>query len=298
VIGMPVESLKLMSFNVWQAGANVVDGERKVRAAIERAGADIVAMQESNGLAARLAVQLGWHATQPSTSVAVLSRYPITEIVGVALNDAGIGARLSLDDDPSQEIILWSVHLTPFPYAPYDACLSEMSVQEIMDRQVRTQLPEIEDILTQMQPYIANATDVPVFAIGDFNTASHLDWTAATSDLHCGYVLRFPVTASMVDAGLVDAYRELHPDPRTDPGNTWSPIYENFVYEDGKVEPLDRIDMVHYAGTGLRSESASVFVLGTRDDYPNHQNNEWPSDHAAIVVNMRWRRAAGDAGGQ
>lgn len=283
---VPVTSLKVMSFNVWVGGSNVTNGEAKVRSAIEEAGADIVAMQESNGLAARLAAQLGWYSVQPASSVAVLSRYPITETLGVALHEAGVGVRVQLAADPPQDVIVWSVHLTPFPYAPYDACLQAMSTTEILARQVVTQLPEAEDILAQMEAYIADADDIPVFLIGDMNTASHLDWTTDMADLHCGYALNFPVTAAIEQAGLIDAYRSLHPDPRESPGHTWSPIYESFVYADSKPEPQDRIDMIHYAGAGVTLESASVLVVGTPAQYPDHRANEWPSDHAAVVVSV------------
>ena len=284
--GVPVTSLKVMSFNVWVGASNVSNGPTKVLNAIRDAGADIVAMQESRGLAEQIATELGWYSEQAGTSVAVLSRYPITQTLGIALNDAGLGVRVQLGSDPSQNITVWSAHLTAFPYGPYDACLTRLSTTEIIARQESTQLPEIEDILRQLQTDIANADNAPVLLIGDMNTASHLDWTQATTDLHCGYTLNFPVTAAIEQAGLVDAYRSLHPDPRVDRGNTWSPIYQTFVYEGGTPEPQDRIDMVHYAGAAVTLQSASVFVLGTPAQYPNHQDNEWPSDHAALVVTM------------
>jgi hypothetical protein len=36
-------------------------------------------MQESNGVAAQAAQRLGWSSYQPASSVAILSRYPITQ---------------------------------------------------------------------------------------------------------------------------------------------------------------------------------------------------------------------------
>jgi len=183
-------------------------------------------------------------------------------------------------------LVEWLSHLTAYPYAPYDACLKGLSPNQVIRNQQRTQLPEARDILAKMSPFIASADNIPVFLIGDFNTASHLDWTAATTDLHCGYALNFPVTVEIQNAGLVDAYRRLHPDPRQAPGHTWSPIYQTLVYPDGKPEPMDRIDMVHYAGAGVTLDTAQVFVVGTPQQHPNHGGNLWPSDHAGVLVSM------------
>ena len=276
----------MMSFNVWVGGSNVAQGPTKVRDAILQAGADIVAMQESNGLAAQLAAQLGWHSVQPAGSVAVLSRYPIVATLGVALHSAGVGVRVRLNASPPQDVIVWSAHLTPYPYGPYQACLDGASTTRILRDQRRTQLPEADDMLRLMAPQLADADNIPVFLLGDFNTPSHLDWTPATADLHCGYSIAWPVTVALQNAGLIDAYRERHPDPRQAPGNTWSPVYQTLVYPDGKPEPQDRIDMVHYAGAGVTVDSAERFVIGTPQQHPNHTQNQWPSDHAAVLVDV------------
>lgn len=287
--------LTLMAFNVWQGGTNVRNGHAKVRDAIAAAGADVVAMQESSGLAPALADELGWYAVQPAWSVAVLSRYPISEVLGVALHDAAVGVRIELpgpDGGVAQDLVVWSAHLTPSPYAPYDACLDHLAAQRIVRRQEDTQLPEAADIAARLAPFMDEAGESPVFLLGDFNTPSHLDWVAETADLHCGYALDLPVTAALAGAGLIDAYRELHPDPRTDRGDTWSPVYRSHVYPDGTPEPLDRIDMVHHA-PGVEILEARVLVLGDPRPYPDHRRNEWPSDHAAVVV-----RAARDVNGR
>ena len=281
-----VRSLKMLSFNVWVGGSNVSNGEAKARDAIVQSGADIVAMQESNGMAARLASQMGWYSVQPASSVAVLSRYRITQTLGVALNNAGVGVRVQLNASPPQDVIVWSAHLTAYPYGPYDACLKQLSPAQVIRNQERTQLPEARDIARLMAPFIGDANNIPVFLIGDFNTPSHLDWTPATADLHCGYSLNFPVTVELQNAGLIDAYRRVHPDPRQTPGVTWSPIYQTYVYADGKPEPLDRIDMVHFAGNGVTITGAEVFVVGTPQQIGNHTNNTWPSDHAGVLVSM------------
>src|SRR5687768_15214271 len=73
-------TLKILSFNVWVTASNVNDGYQKTLSAIDESGADIVGLQETGGrLATALALDLGWYAYQGSGSVAVLSRFPISE---------------------------------------------------------------------------------------------------------------------------------------------------------------------------------------------------------------------------
>ena len=59
---------------------------------------------------------------------------------------------------------------------------------------------------------------------GDYNTPSHLDWTAAADavrdDIH--YPVAWPVTEALQRAGFRDTYRVVHPDPVATPGITWT----------------------------------------------------------------------------
>ena len=172
----PVTELRTLTFNVWVGGNNVTNGLDKIIEAIETSGADVVAMQESNGAAAQAAQRLGWSSYQPASSVAILSRYPITQTFPPTLNNAGAGARIQLSADPPQDVILWSSHLTAYPYGPYQACFDGVSVSRIIRTQRRVQLKEMNSILDALSPFLADADNIPVFLLGDFNTPSHLDW--------------------------------------------------------------------------------------------------------------------------
>ena len=246
--------------------------------------ADIVGMQETGGsLATALALDLGWFAFQGPGSVALLSRFPISELFPPATGDAGLGARIRVASSPVRDVIVWVCHLTAFPYGPYSACLDGLPTSQVLNDETHSgRVHEISSILHDMAPLIAGADSIPVFLMGDFNTPSHLDWTPAASALHCGYTLDWPVTRRVADAGLVDSYRRLHPDPVADPGNTWSPVFKTFTYPDGTPEPQDRIDMIHYAGHATPVAS-TVFVIEPISQFPAVAGNEWPSDHAAVI---------------
>lgn len=287
--------LRVMTFNVWHGGGEVAGGRDKIVDAILAAGADLVGMQETNGVAAYVAQRLGWYAYMPdTTSLSILSRHPIVERFPLTLHDAGLGARLRVREQPLGDVVFWVCHLDYDPYGPYQACFEGRSTSYIVNQQNQNQTAEVDDILAAMAPELADADRVPVFLVGDFNTPSHLDWTAATAATHCGYQIAWPATVAVAAAGFQDSYRLLHPDPLLDPAATWSPIFPwNSAYQ--RPEPQDRIDLVHFAGRGARVRNSTVFVLGTPQAYPNHAGNAWPSDHAAVVSEFRVRPRTGAA---
>ena len=127
-------TLRVMSFNVWGAGANEAKGIEETVAAIKAAGADVVGLQETRvesdpctavacpasgeSRAAALAAALGWAHVHDQTgdspalwANAVISRYPIT---GVSPGDLGV----SLDVE-GRAVWLFNIHLDDEPYQPY-----------------------------------------------------------------------------------------------------------------------------------------------------------------------------------
>ena len=290
--GAPIGQLSVMAYNLWVGGTPAKNLE-----AIIKSGADVIGLQETIGVRARQhAEALGWFYAQSGGSTGVLSRYPIVDRRFVG---SGTGARIQISADPVQEVVFWSCHLTAFPYGPYDACFDEEPVEVLLERETASgRLPQVQRILDSMEEALAAADTEPAFLVGDFNTPSHLDWTVATADSHCGYEVAWPVTLAVSNAGLRDAYRAAHPDPAAMPGTTWSPIYSLRDSVGPEEEPQDRIDMIHVAGAGVTVNSAEVFVLpGALEDVPNHGGNAWPSDHAAVVSTMTIPVPAGERAG-
>jgi len=74
----------------------------------------------------------------------------------------------------------------------------------------------------------------------------------------------------MQKAGLIDSYRELHINPLTDPGLTWTPTAAT---SSDKYGLRDRIDYIYYKGAGLCPIESKVI-----DYHPIM----FPSDHAAV----------------
>ncbi|MGO1053104.1 endonuclease/exonuclease/phosphatase family protein [Crossiella sp. CA198] len=284
------EQLKVMSANLWYGGTKVNDYRAKQVRFLREQAVDVVAMQETYSVAAKeLAAELGWHHYQASYSLGLISRHPIVaeyapvNAAGKTLSGAGI--RIRLPD--GREAVVWSAHLNYTPYGPYDACHAGMTNEQILRREEESQRPqEIRDILAELREELAESGRTPVILAGDFNSPSHLDWTRATRKSHCGYALDWPTTREVAKAGLTDSYRAAHPDPASDPGNTWSPVYP-WNDQAAKAEPQDRIDFIHVKGP-LRVLDSRTVVVGTPKPVPNHRDNEWTSDHAAVVSTFRF----------
>lgn len=166
------------------------------------------------------------------------------------------------------------------------------------------------ETLNRLLPHI-NAGRV-VFLTGDFNEASHLDWTADYAvngadrwpNNPSGTPLRFDIkwqgSQTLIDLGITDAYRAIYPDPVTKPGNTWTPPYSNNTpgrrpydsYPPANTV-LDRIDWVMFAGDGVSVLDAAV--VGENPSNPEHggkseivpeiqYSGSWPSDHRAVMA--------------
>jgi len=277
LIALVTRELRVMSWNLWYGGTKVDDHREKQLKVIAETGADVVGLQETYGnSAAELADALGWYHHRAGDNLGVISRYPIT--AGLGDPDVGFygatGARIRLDG--GLEVDVWSVHLDCAPYGPYEARFDGLAAAELIAHE-GGRLEQMREILRRIADSDSDSVaddDTPVVLVGDFNTPSHLDWPG----------VEWPVTKAAEEAGLCDSYREVHPDPVSDPGHTWSPVHVEHEDGSGRPEPQDRIDFVLYRGRGLRVLDSRVVVSGTVRVWPEVADNAWPSDHAAVVT--------------
>ncbi|MFI0594090.1 endonuclease/exonuclease/phosphatase family protein [Streptomyces griseus] len=277
--------LRVMTLNLWHGGAKVDDGLAKQLDVIKKHRPDVVGLQETSGHSAKeLAEELGWDHWQSDADLGIISRFPFSS--EVETSQAAAGVRIRIDEATGQEVELWTAHLGYDPYGPYDACFDEMPVEEIFLREAQSgRTPQAEAIAKDLAPKIAAADETPVLLVGDFNTPSHLDWTEATKDSHCGYgQVDWPVTKIFEGAGLKDSFREANPDPAAVPGTTWSPVYPKHDGSTGVDEPQDRIDFIDYAGGKLTVKESVSFVEGDPKPVPDQAGNAWPTDHAAVLT--------------
>ncbi|MBV2354528.1 HAD-IA family hydrolase [Streptomyces sp. J2-1] len=265
--------LRVMSWNLWLGGSEVRDHRAKQLRAITESGADVVGLQETAEHAApELAAALGWHHHRAGVNLGILSRHPITAVHGdphVGFYGAtGVRVRIA----PGHEVDVWTAHLHYTPYGPYEADFDGLAAETLIAHedvrlgQLREALRRIEECATE---------GVPVVLTGDFNCPSHLDRPEVA----------WPVTLAAAEAGFADSFRAAHPDPAAEPGATWSPVHRFHEDGSGRPEPQDRIDYVLHRG-GLTVRDSRTLVLGTPHPWPDVADNDWPSDHAAVITSF------------
>ncbi|MBB5353485.1 endonuclease/exonuclease/phosphatase family metal-dependent hydrolase [Haloferula luteola] len=283
------EVVKVMTFNSWHQWSQIHDGFEKARAAILESQADVVSLQESTPeVSAKMAQVLGWYQAQGgSGSVQILSRHPMVQsITGFGIGtDRWLGARLRIDGDPARELLVFNLHLDYQYYGPYAARDLQASPAAILAENARSErLPQVKAVLESIRTDLEQTDRTPLILTGDFNVPSYLDWKGA---LHGGRTVDWPETHCFAAAGLMDSFRQVHPDPAVEPGTTWSAIHK-----DG--EPQDRIDFILYKGPRLHPVASRTFTtlvettLGPwGSELGEAVENTWPSDHAAVMTTFR-----------
>lgn len=280
----PPIRVRVMSFNI-QYGAYYSTIDAVVRA-IRRADADVVALQEPFGKTRLIARELGWYA---SPRMHVVSRFPIVHPGGSRVAGSrggaipeGAWAYLLLGDGAVAAIA--QTH-TPWWPSGMIAMLQGEDEAEVLAREqgkVRWLMPHLEAVAGPI------AEGTPTIFAGDLNSPSHLDWTQEAVD-ELGwqpptldprgerYVVRWPVTVAMEEAGFRDTFREAHPDPISTPGFTYC---VRFFPACGRWDTWDRIDYVYVAGPiGIVGSQ----VVGEGGPFTDIRSRPWPSDHRAVV---------------
>ena len=281
MLEIPEHQFCLMSFNILYGGTHLGQSLEQTAAVIRLAQADIVVACEQWGNAEPLADLLGFTchivvAPPYWKSVAVLSRYPITETFAN-------GVRLELD--LQQSVCVFGVHLTSTPYQPYrvrDKAYTKK--EEILDEARETREQELVVVLSEIRPLIEAGERV--LLCGDFNEPSHLDWTLASAreGHHFGLEMPWPCSKRVTESGMEDAYRVVFLDVCRHPGYTWTSVPGLGVggSERAEDEVHDRIDFIYYAGLGLEPRAASI--VGENSRNADLVVSPFPSDHRAVAV--------------
>ena len=261
--------LTVMTFNIWYGGTQVDFGQ--VARSIRRADADIVGVQEPEGNLRRLAAASG--LPHVDESLHLISRYPLFAVERDGLRMA----YAALDQD--HVVAIANLHLTCCPYGPEEVAAGKRARKVLaLERSLR--LPEIRPYIRALAPLARRGT--PTFLTGDFNSPSHLDWTAAMARAdpkRVRYPLAWPVSAALARAGFRDSYREAHPDPVAAPGLTWTPGTPPPRIR--KQETVDRIDWVMSSGPARTLAAKLVGETGGPDVEVGV--SPFGSDHRAVA---------------
>lgn len=263
------DDLRLMGFNIWHGGNETGGdaGPQRVVDIIRESGAEVVGLIETYGSGAKIADALGYCLYLHSSNLSILSKYPIVGTADFFRPFNCMAAKIQVSRTQTINYInLWLHYLPDTRQQLTDG----VSVDSILHGEWTTRAAELKQILKEAGEAGFIGGDVPTFVSGDFNIDSHLDWIESTREEHEGYVVPWPTSLLMEQAGFRDSYRVLHPDPKTHPCKTWSPAYlpeENGFYY--------RIDFIFYKGLGVRPKESRMI-----DGHPVR----FPSDHAAMLT--------------
>jgi endonuclease/exonuclease/phosphatase family metal-dependent hydrolase len=281
------EPLRVMTFNLWQGGEEGKKPLEQTVKVIQAAKADLIGLQETAGLerdgkrpdnAQRIATMLGWNYLDQGGGTGVISRHKL-----IGHTPKKLGVRVELPS--GRRIWLFNVHFAHAPYQPYqllkipyaDAPFIENPEQAVREAR-RARQGQVTALLAEVKSVRDEATTILI--TGDFNEPSVLDWTEPVFRAgRCPVAVPWPTAAAVIDAGFIDAYREMHPDPLKRPGYTWTPI----TAEDDPKDRHDRIDFV-YVSRG--TEITNVEIVGERRARADLVVAPYPSDHRAVVATI------------
>ncbi|MEV4238185.1 endonuclease/exonuclease/phosphatase family protein [Nocardia sp. NPDC050408] len=315
----PLE-IRVLALNTWHSGSKVSNGIQLITDLIISTQASVVLLSE---------------ATEATTAVAAELARRGHEFNAVASHDTGIlsvstvqdsadlqwmvKARLNID---GKRLTVYSAHLEyrwyasnlPRGYGPGAPAPGEFAEHEwnklpdgpmtdaavIQRVNAASDRPEvISNFLADAKAEIADGASVIIG--GDLNEPSLLDWTPAAANLfdHNGVVLAWETTRRLHEAGFIDAYRSMYPDPATHPGLTWpSDNVDVDVSELAwapEADERDRVDYIFAHGAALRLSAVGIIgprgsiVRGTRAQEPTQDNflvtpAQWGSDHKGILA--------------
>lgn len=260
--------LRVLNWNIWHGGRHLgPEGPRRVLDLIRAARPDVVTLQEAYGSQEMLAKELDMQllTSSPDANLAILSRLPIKALPTRHSAFQSLLAEVTLPDERPLHLASWWLRYAAYADGTYfnpggdtakwiadDTRLSTADSQSIFEK----------DIVPNRRP------GVPLVIGGDFNSCSHLDWTAAAARFHGGYgPVAFPTSLLMAENGYRDTFRERHPDETARPDGTFAVIYGHKQHA--------RIDYIYQ--DGVRSLEADVIRTHPEIGFA------WPSDHAACI---------------
>jgi endonuclease/exonuclease/phosphatase family metal-dependent hydrolase len=283
------ETIRVMSFNLWHGGDAGKQPLEQTIEVIKQSRADIIGLQETAGLApegrprpdraAEIAERLGWHYVDQGDRTGIISRFPI-----IATTPRKWGVKLQLPS--GRQLYMFNAHFAHAPYQPYQLLdipyegapflkTAEQAVRAARDARGA----EVERLLAEVSA--VESEGLPIFITGDFNEPSHRDWTEAASAAKlCPLCVEWPATKAVEDAGFVDAFRAVYPDPVERPGRTWTPTTQ-------LTDPQDRHDRIDFVFVyGAAAQVKSTKLVGESREFADIIVAPYPSDHRAVVAEI------------
>lgn len=310
--------LSVLQLNIWQEGTMVPGGYQGIVDEIAAIDPDFVTLSEVRNykdtrLCDRLLASLAGKGKKYysffSQGAGLLSRYPITDSA-VIFSENGEICKL-IANVHGREVAVYSAHLDYLNYAVYlprgydGVTWKKMTapctnLDTIMASNLASKRDEGIAAFIQAADQDIRAKRL-VFLGGDFNEASHLDWTASTKDLfdHHGMIVPWTCSVMLQDKGYKDSYRVRYPSPEKNPGFTFPA--DNKAVEVKKLawapdaDERERIDYIYFYPDKKLQLQKSI-VVGPSGSIVRNQREEekgqdkfllpsgtWPTDHKGVL---------------
>ena len=222
--------LSVLTYNIEYSG------DRSTDAVIEDVDADVVGVLESYDRLPEIAEKTGY--PYYNLGLQLLSKYPIHEPSGAD------GLYALIEVQPGYVVAMFNTHLDYVRYGPR-LYLGGMPLADVLASEDEVRTRSIEVLTPSMQALLEEG--YPVFLTGDLNQPSSLDYTEETVGMRKGVTeaIPWPVSETLLDIGMRDTFREIHPDPVENPGLT----HGNPDFKEGGFG--DRIDYLYAGGPSV-----------------------------------------------
>jgi PKD repeat protein len=267
--------LKVLQTNIWHGGVHVgLDGIARIKDMIMATNADVITMQEGYGAQQRIATELGYNLQTENSgdNLALFSRFPMTKITSAKTFNSNL-AKITMPNGRKVLINDWWLRYASEEndYTDYYPNTGMTPNKWVSADNTLSKADATANITNDVTPALAADPTLAVIIGGDFNSGSHLDWTAAAASLHYGYSAALPTSQYMITTlGYKDSFRELYPNEVTYPQGTWAPIY-------GHLQTC-RIDYIYYKGANIQATSTKIVRTPAEIDFV------WASDHASVLT--------------
>jgi len=236
-----------------------------------------------------IADSLGFNYQLLSSNLCIYSRYPISKKMlfeeKISSFNFG-GVELSIKGKPLIVFDTWLHYLPDTRLAPVNKPEADILAWE----NEGTRDDEIKAILEAIKSYTKNTDSIAVIMGGDFNSHSHLDWTENTRGMynHGNAVVNWTISRAMMDAGFIDTFRKIHPDPVENIGTTWLGVRN----ETGDLvfTRRDRIDYLYSKGRNLRIKDSDSYVapFSREFSFKGKTYTNFPSDHGFVLTTFEF----------